>query len=91
MPVASELDQFQNVPRRRLAVVDDEIAVLQRNHRAADAQAFQAQFVNQLARGNRAGFLKMQPALGAAGCESQRFLLKAFMRSSISSRGAGGI
>ena len=46
-------NQFQNVARRRLAVVHDEIAVLGGNHRPADARAFQSQFVNQFARRNR--------------------------------------
>src|SRR5882724_5458159 len=32
------------------------------------------------------GFLKMQPALGAAGCDPQRFSLNDFIRFSISSR-----
>ena len=49
----SKLNQFQNVARRGRAVVHDEIAVLGGNHRAADARAFQAQFVNQFARRNR--------------------------------------
>jgi hypothetical protein len=49
---------------------------------------FQSQFVNQFARRNRSGFLNMQPALGAAGCDAQRFSLNAFMRCSISARGA---
>ncbi len=46
-------NQFQNVARRRIAVVHNEIAVLGGNHRPADARAFQSQLVNQFARRNR--------------------------------------
>ena len=46
-------NQFQNIARRGLAVVHDKIAMLGGNHRAANARAFQAQFVHQFARRNR--------------------------------------
>ena len=42
-----------------------------------------------LPAGIEAGFLNMHPALGAAGCDCQRFRLYSFMRCSMASREPG--
>ena len=49
-PFTNHLDQIQHVARRGVAFVDNEIAVHVRDHRAADARALQAEFVDQFAR-----------------------------------------
>jgi hypothetical protein len=39
-------NQIQYVPRRRATVIDDEISVLLRDYRPADASAFEAKLIN---------------------------------------------
>ena len=67
-------DQFQNVARRRVAVVDDKIAVFLRHHRAADARAFQAEFVNQFARRNGRRILERAAGARRGGLRRPAFL-----------------
>src|SRR6185436_16897722 len=57
-PLLDQLNQFQDIPRGRLAVVDNKIPVLLRHHRAADACSFEAQFLNQFAGGNKRWILE---------------------------------
>src|ERR1051325_9917927 len=46
-------DQFQDIVRRGLAIVDNEIAVFRRHDRAAYAQALQAEFIHDTTCGHR--------------------------------------
>ena len=73
-PLPGNFDQFQNIARRRVAVVHDEIAVFGGNHRAADARAFQAQFVNQFARRNRRRVLENATGARRGGLRCPAFL-----------------
>src|SRR5205814_521073 len=52
------IDQRQDVLRRRVAFIHDEIAVRVRHHGAADTAALEAEFVDQFARWNRTGILE---------------------------------
>ena len=49
----NQFDQIQDVPGCSGAVIDNKVAVLVRDERTTDAGSFQAQFINEFARGNR--------------------------------------
>src|SRR5262245_55685047 len=61
-----DLNEIQDISRSGAAVVDNEIAVLVRDNGAADAGAFQPQFINQFAGGNRLWIL--EDTSGAGSC-----------------------
>src|SRR5207245_10849102 len=67
------IDQVQDIVRRRVAFVDDEIAVHVGHDRAADTRAFQTEFVHQPARGNRTGILKDATRAGGRGLGAPAF------------------
>src|SRR6185436_17908769 len=49
---SNQFDQLENVLGGGLAIVDNKIAVLRRDERTADTSSFQAQFINEFARGD---------------------------------------
>ena len=82
-------DQFQNVARRRIAVVDDKIPCSCDTAAPPTRAPFKPSSSINLPAGIAGGFLNMQPALGAAGCEAQRFWLNALIRCAMDSGESG--
>src|SRR4029453_4311368 len=83
------LNQLEHVRRCRAPVINNEIAV------PSDTRAFPThKFLSpnsstSFPAGHESGFLKMQPALLAAGCDVRRFSCDASSLRTISSSGAG--
>jgi len=52
-----KIDQFQHVPRRSRAFIDDEVSMHLGNSRLAAARAFEAEFVDQFSGGDGGGWV----------------------------------